>query len=391
MIVKMNRCFKYKLYPTRSQERKMLTILSSCCELYNDALRERTDAWKKQGISVSRFDQANQLKDIRKISISQGLLYRDIQDDIINRLDSAFQGFFRRVKNGEKPGYPRFKSKSRYSSFTYPHGGREKRIVSGGKRLRISGIGNVKMRLSRPIQGKIKQITIKHTNSGKWYVSFICIDVPKNILPKTNKQVGIDFGLTSFIVKNDGESVANPQYLQKAEKKLKRAHRSVSKKKKGSKHRKKAVKQLAKKHEKVSNARKNFCYSITTQLVKQYDAIYIEDLNIQSMIKDNKLSKSIYNAVWATFTKILEDKAESAGKQVVKVDPKNTTQMCSNCGELVKKGLKDRWHSCSCGLELSRDHNAAINILKRGIALIPRGVEVPVAATMKRRSALVSG
>jgi putative transposase len=353
----------------------MLIILDGCRELYNAGLQERRDAWNKQGISISWVDQANQLKEIRRENVKQGLLYFDIQTDVIKRLDKAFQAFFRRIKSGEKPGYPRFKGRNRYSSFTYPAGGRENRIVSGGKRLRISGVGNVKMRLSRPIQGKIKQITIKHSKSGKWYVSFVCVDVPKNILPNTNKQVSIDLGLTSFIVKNDGESIANPNYLKKAEKQLKQAQRAVSRKMLGSKRRRKAVKQLATKHEKVSNSRKNFCYDLAAQLVKQYDTIYMEDLNISGMVKDNKLSKSINNAAWGLFTKILEDKAESAGRKVVKIDPKNTTQMCSSCGELVKKELKDRWHKCSCGLELSRDHNAAINILKKGIALIPRGVE----------------
>jgi putative transposase len=384
----MNRCFKYKLYTTRSQERKLLTILSSCCELYNDALSERKDAWKKQGISVSRNDQCKQLKEVRQISVPQGLLYRDIQDEVLNRLDRAFSAFFRRVKSGEKPGYPRFKGKNKYNSFTYPHGGRENRIVSGGKRLRINGVGNVKMRLSQPIQGKIKQITIKRSNSGKWYVSFVCADVPKQLLPQTGKQIGIDLGLTSFIVNNNGESIANPNYLRKAEKKLKQAQRALSRKKKGSRRRRKAAKILATKHEKVVNSRKNFCYDTAALLVRQYDFIYIEDLNIVGMIKNNKLSKSINNAAWGLFTKILEDKAESAGRQVVKVDPKNTTQMCSSCGSIVKKKLKDRWHSCSCGLELSRDHNAAINILKKGQHLVY--AEAEKAPPVKRELA-VSG
>lgn len=367
----MNRSYKFKLSPTFSQERKLINILDRCRELYNAGLQERRDAYKKQKISISCYDQINQLKSIRAEHEEFKNIYYELLMDTLDRLDKSFQSFFRRVKSNQKAGYPRFKNKLNYNTFTYPHGGRENRIASGGKRLRISGVGNVKIKITQPIRGTIKQISITHAKTGQWYVIFICVDVPKQLLLKTNKSVGIDLGLTHLLTTNTSETIANNRYLKQATLELERSQRKVSNRKQGSKRRNKARQQLAIKHERVVNIRKDYFYFIATQLVSQYDIICIEDLNTQALINkdNNKRAKSITDTSWTTFIQILLHKAEKAGKEVIKVEPRGTSQECSRCGVVVKKELYDRWHSCECGLELDRDHNAAINILHRGLKI----------------------
>lgn len=368
----MIRSYKFRLYPTFSQERKMTNILNRCREIYNAGLQERRGAWKNQGISISCYDQVNQLKSIRAEHEEYKNIYFDILTDTLQRLDKSFKSFFRRVKAGQKPGYPRFKGKWHYNTFTYPHADRENRIVSGGKRLRVSGIGNIKFKQTQPIQGKIKQISITRAKTGRWYVAFICVDVSKQPLPKTNKSIGLDLGLTHLFTIDTGENIANNRYLKQAELELDRAHRKIAKRKKRSKRRNKMRQQLARKYERVVNIRKDYFYIIATQLVKDYDIICVENLNTQALINkdDNKRAKNITDAAWGTFIQILTYKAEKAGKEVIQVNPRGTSQECSRCGVIVSKELYERWHSCNnCGLELDRDHNAAINILNRGIEL----------------------
>lgn len=267
------------------------------------------------------------------------------------------------------------------------------KLVGGNKRLQINNVGNVRIKLTRPIQGKIKQVSITHSKTGKWYVCFVCVDVPHQLIPKTNTSVGIDLGLTHLFTTNTGETIPNPRYLKGAVLELKQAQRKLSKRKRGSKRRGKARQQLAKKHEKVINVRKDYYYTIIANLLKTYDTIYIEDLNIKGMIeKFPDKRKSYTDVAWNTFTNMLIYKAESAGKEVVKVDPKNTSQLCSRCGELVPKQLHERWHSCpNCLLELDRDHNSAINIFNRGQALCLRIGEALVKPEPKTRELAGTG
>jgi len=358
--------YKYRLYPTKYQVEKLAETLEHCRVLYNCALEQRKVAYRQFGVSVRRLDQQGELLEIKECFPEYKGIYSQILQEVILRVDKAFQNFFRRLKNNEKPGYPRYKGKGWYNSFTYPQSGFSLSNNSKGyQRIKLSKIGNIKAKLHRVIQGQIKTCTVKR-EVDKWYVCFSCEVEPK-YLPKTNKAVGIDVGLEKFATLSDGTIIENPRYLRKSEAKLKREQRKLSRNKKDSNSRKKQKAKLAKIHRKIKNQRNDFLHKESTKLVRNYDTIVFEDLRIKNMVKNHHLAKSISDASWSRFIEYTSYKAESAGKEVMLVNPRNTSQICSNCSKSVPKGLSVRVHKCPhCGLVLDRDINAAINILRRG-------------------------
>jgi putative transposase len=338
-------------------------------------------------VGISYNDQSAQLSEIKEIRPEYKEIHSQVLQDTLRRVDKAFKAFFRRVKNGETPGYPRFQGRNRYDSFTYPqaeyHGCT--RIENG--KLVLSKIGHVKVKLHRPIEGKIKTCTIKREGEH-WYVCFACEVEAKAKLPYTDLAIGLDLGLLHFATDSFGQTIENPRYFRHGAKKLAKAQQVLARKKRGSKRRKKAAKQVGKAHRKIRNQRKDFLHKESRVLVDTFETIVFEDLAPANMSKAPKpkqdengkylpngasakagLNKSILDAGWGTFIAMCEYKAANAGSQVLRVDPKNTSQICSGCG--VKgphKDLSVRTHTCtSCGLVLDRDHNAAINILKRGL------------------------
>jgi len=361
--------YKYRLYPTKSQAEKLASTLECCRVLYNCALDQRKIAYRQFGVSVRRLEQQAELLDIKECFPEYKGIYSQILQEVILRVDKAFQNFFRRLKNNEKPGYPRYKGKGWYSSFTYPQSGfRLSDNSKGNQRLKLSKIGNIKVKLHRAVKGQIKTCTIKR-EVDKWYVCFACEAEPES-LPKTGKAVGIDVGLEKFATLSDGTMVENPRYLRKSEAKLKREQRRLSRKKKGSNSRKKQKVKLAKIHRKIKNQRNDFLHKEGRKLIETYDTIVFEDLKIKNMIKNHRLAKSISDASWSRFIEYTSYKAESAGRKVIFVNPRNTSQDCSGCDKPVPKGLSVRVHKCPhCGLVLDRDVNAAINILRRGTRL----------------------
>jgi|SRR5690348_3590908 len=283
------------------------------------------------------------------------------------RVERAFQAFFRRVKAGEKAGYPRFHGRDRFNSFTYPQFDKCARLENGF--LVLSKIGRVALRWSRPIGGTPKTVTISREADG-WYVCVSCTDVPVQPLPCTGKETGIDLGIESFATLSDGTMIHNPRCYRRAERRLKTAQRRVSRRTKGSQRRKKAVQLLAKAHQKVRRQRQDFQYKTGQALVREYDNIYHEDLQVTNMLKNHHLAKSTADAGWARFLSILSAKAVWAGCRVFAVHPAYTSQTCSGCGVPVAKGLSVRWHACpGCGTSLHRDHNAAKNIERLGQSL----------------------
>ena len=357
--------YKYRLYPTKQQSEKLASTLESCRVLYNCALEQRKTAYKQFGISVNYNSQSDELKEIKKYFPEYKQIYSQVLQNVLIRLNKAFQNFFRRVKFGDKPGYPRFKGYGWYDSFTYPQSGFSLSDNSKGyQRLKLSKIGNIKVKLHRCIKGTIKTCTIKR-EVDKWYVCFSC-EVKPEYLPKTNKSVGIDVGLEKFATLSNGTMVENPRFLRESEAKLKCEQRRLSRKKKGSNSRKKQRTKVAKIHHKIKNQRNDFLHKESNKLVNNYDTIVFEDLRIKNMVKNHKLAKSISDASWSKFIEYTTYKAESAGKKVILVNPQNTSQICSGCGLIVKKSLSVRTHMCSCGLVLDRDINAAINILRLG-------------------------
>ena len=359
--------FKYKLLPTPPQEQELGRVLGQCRVLYNTALEQRILAWQRVRVSVSRFQQEAELKDIRAAIPEYAAIHSHVLQDALARLDKTYQAFFRRVKGGEKAGFPRYQGSERYHSFTYKEFGNGAALDNGF--LVLSKIGRIAVRWSRPLEGTPKTVTLSREADG-WYVCFSCADVPVRPLPSTGRETGIDLGIEAFATVSDGTRIFSPGWYRKAERKLKTAQRCVSRRKKGSNRRKKAVVLLAKAHQKVRRQRADFHHKTALALVRAHDTIYHEDLQTANMLKNHHLAKSIQDAGWATFLSILAFKAAYAGKQAVAVPPAYTSQWCSGCGILVSKGLSVRWHSCpECGTRLHRDHNAAKNIERLGQSL----------------------
>ena len=378
----MRKTFKYRLYPTRKQAKTLQLWLDLCRRVYNDALAWRREAWEDSRQSVNYYDQARQLPQLKRDAPELMVVHSQVLQDVLRRLDKAFQAFYRRCKNGEKPGYPRFKSETRYHSFTFPQWGTGAFFREG--KLWLSKIGAIRIKLHRPIKGCIKTVTITH-KAGRWYACFSVEVETKRSRPlpktktKTGKTVGIDVGVESFATLSDGTQIENPKWYRRAERRLAKAQRRVSRRKKGSNRRKKAMQLLQRAHEKVQNQRKDFHHKLSHKLVNENDAIYFEDLNVKGLVRNHPLAKNISDAGWGQFLRFVCYKAEEAGREAIAVPPQWTSQVCSGCGETVTKSLSQRWHRCPhCGLELHRDHNAALNIQRLGRSL--QGVPVVTGA-----------
>ena len=346
----------------------MLRITWVLRELYNAALQERRDAWRLGQHRVSAYDQMRQLTAIRAARPDVATIHTHLLQDAITRVDRAFTAFFRRCKAGEKPGYPRFKGRDRYRTFTFKDAVNNNgvRIVSGGNRVRLAGIGNVKVKLHRPIEGRIKQASVTLNGDGRWYVAFACDDVPARPLPATGRSIGIDVGITTFAALSDGTLVANPRPYEVAQHSLGMAQRRVSRRRRGSNRRRAAIALLAKRCAKVQRVRLDFHHKTALDIVRRFDSIAVEDLNVKGLSR-MRLAKQVHDAGWAQFTSILANKAESAGRDFNRVDPRGTSQMCSTCGCEVRKDLSVRVHDCPhCGYVADRDVNAARNIQGRG-------------------------
>jgi putative transposase len=364
----LKKAFKYRLYPNRSQAQALDVMLEIHRRMYNLALRERCDIYEAEGRSVSYGEQSARFKEIRKSLPSFAATNFSSGQATLRRLDKAFKAFFRRVKSGDTPGYPRFKPEGRFRTVEFPSYGDGCKLKDNG-RLYLQRIGHIKAKLHRPIEGTIKTASVKRS-CGKWYVIFSCDlgNAPEPI--GAGSEVGIDLGLKSFLVTSENESVEPPRYYRQAQKRLRRAQRSFSRKKKGSNHRRKARERVARLHEKVANQRRDFHHKQARKLVDAHGLIVHEALNVKGIAR-TRLAKSTHDVGWAAFLNILAQKAEEAAVRVIAVDPRNTTQACSSCGAIpeVKKMLSDRVHSCSCNYVADRDVNAALNIMRLGRSL----------------------
>jgi putative transposase len=357
------KAYRYRLYPTKSQVSRMEQTLELCRWVYNETLAMRKSAWEQEQRSISYYESKRQIPLWKKEHPELKQVYSQVLQDVSMRVDLAFKAFFRRVKAGENPGYPRFKGKGRYDSFTYPQYG----FKLDGDRLHLSKIGDVKIVLHRPVEGTIKTLTIRRSSTGKWYACF-SVEYDPSPVRQNNGEIGIDVGLESFATLSNGEKIENPRFFRTDEKALAKAQRRFSKAEKGTPEQKKARKIVARIHERIANRRLNFAHQTSRKVVDRFGTIVFEDLDIQNMQKNHHLAKSIADVAWNMFIRITESKAEDAGSRVVLVNPRNTSQMCSRCGMIVAKTLSDRAHSCpQCGLVMDRDQNAAINIMRLGL------------------------
>ena len=364
----MKKTFQYRVKSNQQTHQRAEKWLSLCRQLYNNCLNERIIAYQENKKLISQYDQMKRLPQLKKVFPDYKQVNSQTLQDVIQRLDRAYQGFFRRVKNKEKAGFPRFKGQNRYDSFTFKQTGWK----LDNNHLEIKNIGKFKLFLSRPIEGDIKTITIRRTLSNQWFISFACDNIPQKLLKKTGKEIAIDMGCQSFLTDSNGNKIDNPRFLKASQNVLTKRQQSLSQKKKGSERRNKARLLVARIHQKLFNQRKDFHFKTANKFVKEFDKIYIEKFN--SFKSFRSLNKSMRDVAWFQFFNILRFKAEEAGREIIEVPAKNTSQLCSKCGQIVEKDLSIRIHKCSCGLKIDRDWNAALNILKLGQSFraIPR-------------------
>ena len=362
----MLKAYQYRLYPTKGQISILNRTFDLCRKVYNNTLALRRDSWNYDQKPLTFFDTTKELTRWKKEFPELYTINAQVLQNVQSRVDLAFKAFFRRVKNGVSPGYPRFKSVGRYRSITYPQSGFK--IDIQNQTIFASKIGKIKAIIHRPYNGKIKTMTIKCTSNKKWYVFFV-VEQDTIIHEHVGDEVtGIDLGLTTFAMHSNGECIENPRFFKTDERALANAQRKVSKEEDGSSEQKTRRRVVSRIHERIANRRKNFIHQESRKLVDRFKIIVFENLKIRDIQQTSKLTKPISDASWGMMIRTTCSKAEEAGSKVVLVDPKNTTQFCSRCGSYVRKELSNRIHSCPlCGLVMDRDQNAAINILRLGL------------------------
>jgi putative transposase len=373
----MLRTFQFRLRPNVTQRAALERILADNCETYNACLQERREAWKLQRKSISYRNQQDELTELRKDQAFRWIAC-DIQRDPLRRIDQAFKDFFRRCKTGEKPGFPRYRSWLRYDSFAFG------RPVVRARSIKIPNLGDVRAGGGRPTEGRPKFCTIKR-HGKRWTASVVCDIGPSPARVAVSAAIGIDVGLTALATLSDGTVIANPRWTRKYEARIAAASRRLALKHKRSNNRIRAREARRRAHQRAANARTNHIHHVSKWLVANYDLIAHEDLKISNMARSAKgtveapgtnvkqkasLNRSIMDAAWGQLIWQLTYKAEKAGKWVVPVNPWQTSQKCSGCGQIVPKKLAQRTHECGCGLTIGRDHNAGLNILALGMSAV---------------------
>jgi len=346
--------YKYRIEPNKIQRETLSYMLGDFCQLYNAALEHRIEAYRK-GVSIKRNEQIVTLPIIRRDAPdTHGRWSCTAQQQVLRKLDKAFQAFFGRIKRGAKAGFPRFRSRYRYHAAEFRVG--DGLTLRNSGRLGIVGVpGEIKVRWHRELPSKPKSAIVTR-QAGKWYVVFhVEVEAVERAGPDS---VGIDLGLTSLIALSNGETVARPNWTKRAAKGLRRRQRAVTRCKRGSKTRRKRVAALAKFSRHVAAKRRDFCHNLSRDLVNRFGRIAIENLNIKGLAR-GMLAKHVHDAAWAQIASHLRYKAENAGCELIEVDPRGTSQTCPECGVFAAKTLATREHRCECGCSLDRDVAAA--------------------------------
>ena len=346
------RMFRYRIYPSRKQKNRLLDNFKTCKIIHNGLLNLSITNYKETGMGLFKYDFNKFLTNKYQNIHSQ------VKQNVSDRVSKSFNNFFMRTKNKEKKkGFPRFKSSIK--SITYPQSGF---TFVNEKKLLVSKIGNIQIVLDRIPKGKIKTMTIKRNQADQWFAIFSCeIELPK-IIHNSKKSVGIDVGIKSLAVLSDGKVINNPRFLIESENKLKKLHKNLSRTKKNSKNRFKAKILLSRQYVKVTNQRNDFLHKESRKIANEYSKIVVENLKIKNMVKNHKLAKHINDASWNSFIQMLSYKAVDCGGQIIKVNPRNTSKTCSNCGNIQEMPLSKRTFKClKCGFTCDRDLNASIN------------------------------
>ena len=386
----VRKTFKYRLYPSKAQHAALEANLRESRWLYNHLLEQRKTAYETDGTSLSLYTQVNTIPALKQERESLKSVHSQVLQNVAVRLDLAMQAFFRRVKAGEKPGFPRFQGRDRYDSLTFPQMGNGCKLEADAARcaaqaskaqrsqphrtatlsfrtatLSLSKIGQIKVLLHRPLEGTAKTCTIKCDACGKWWATFSCELPEAEALPTSLEQVGIDVGLKDFAYLSTDEAIPAPKFYRRDEKDLGKVQRKLSAQTKGSKERRHGKKAVGKVHARIANRRKDFTHQLSRKIVNRFGFIAVEDIHTNRMVHNHCLAKSILDAAWSQFIDYLAYKAEWAGRQLVKVNPAYTSQDCHECGHRQKMPLSERTYCCACcGQSCHRDLNASLNILK---------------------------
>jgi putative transposase len=374
----MRRAYKFRVYPTTGQASRMALCLRDHQRLYNAALEERREAWKRCRVSISYGGQSAQLKEIRTADPDQGRWSFSSQQATLRRLGKAFDAFYRRCKAGQAPGYPRFRALDRWDSVEWPSDGDGCKWKPEAVRVYLQGIGHIKVHAHRAAQGRVKTIALKR-EGRRWYVVLSCDDVPAAPLPAAGREVGVDVGVARFATTSDGEVIANPRFARESADELAEAQQALARKKRGSVNRKRAKAKVGEVHRRIRNRRADFHHKTARALVGSCDAIALEDLKIRNMTRSasgtpeqpgtnvaakSGLNRSILDAGWGQFMSILAAKAEEAGRRIVLVDPRHTSINCHQCGARCLRP----WQSlviCPVHGGMDADVNGARNIYTR--------------------------
>ncbi|MCK9902046.1 transposase [Parafrankia colletiae] len=392
----MRRAFRFQLRPTARQVAALTAMLDDHRALYNAALQERRDAWRHPSRTSVRYTaQAGQLSEIRAFDPDQARWSYSSQQATLRRLDKAMVAFFRRVRAGQTPGYPRFKGRNRFDTVEWPKDGDGCRWDSDPyhptrTRVRLQGVGHLKVNQHRPVRGTVKTVSVRR-EGRRWYVVVSCDDVPAEPLPATGSVVGVDLGVASLATTSDGVHYANPRFAERAAGRLAAAQRDLACKERGSKRRRKAVARVAGRHRAVARQRLDLAHKTALGLIRDHDLIAVEALNVGGMTRRARarpdpdapgaflpngqraksgLNRNILDAGWGVFLNVLHAKAESAGRVVVEVNPANTSRTCAVCGHCAAENRRTQaaFVCMACGHTAHADVNAAANILRVGLA-----------------------
>lgn len=401
----MIRTFSFRLYPTSRQRDALTKMLAAHCELYNAALEERREAWRRAKVNVSYNSQSAQLKAIRAVRVDQAVWSFTSQQQTLRRLDKAFAAFFRRVKEGQTPGYPRFRSVNRFDSVDFRQGNGIKfsadGCVPGHAALRVMGVGAIKVRMHRPLPdgAKLGQVSVKREGYGPrahWHV-VMPVEVEAAPLPLTGRVIGIDLGVAHLLtatepvpgLTNTNGHAPNPRHARQAADRLAEAQRALARCERGSNRRAKARARVAALHCKVRRQRVDTARKAALALVRHADVIVLENLRPMNMVRrpqprpdgaggylpngaaaKSGLNRSILDAGWGVLTNAIVAKAEEAGRKIVPVNPANTSRRCAQCGHTAagNRITQAKFACQACGHTDNADRNAALNILRAGTA-----------------------